>query len=82
MNRRLTRISKYLSFVLKHQPASIGLNLDPIGWVDLDVLVSSANVHGKAITLAQVHEVLAQSEETRFELSDDGKRIRAAVEGK
>jgi putative RNA 2'-phosphotransferase len=28
MNNRLTKISKYLSFVLKHHPESIGLTLD------------------------------------------------------
>ena len=81
MNRRLTKISKYLSFVLKHEPASIGLKPDPEGWVNLDDLISGANAHGKSITAAQVHEVLTLSEEVRFALSDDGLRIRAVKEG-
>jgi putative RNA 2'-phosphotransferase len=34
-------ISKLLSFVLRHQPESVGLRLDDGGWVDLDVLVAA-----------------------------------------
>ncbi len=82
MNRRLTKISKYLSFVLKHEPASIGLKLDSEGWVDVETLVTSANSHGKSLAVDHVREVVAQSDEVRFQLSDDGLRIRALRDGK
>lgn len=77
MNKRLTKISKFLSFILRHQPDSIGVKLDAEGWLDIDELVKNANANGKSITRSQLHEVLANSEEKRFELSDDGQRIRA-----
>ena len=77
MNKRLTRISKYLSFILRHNPESIGMQLDPEGWADIDQLIKSANSSGKSITAAQLHEVVVSSEEKRFALSDDGLRIRA-----
>lgn len=77
MNRRLTKISKYLSFVLRHHPESIGLKLDPERWASVDELVKNANSNGKSITLEQVHEVVAQNEQKIFNLSDDGLRIRA-----
>ena len=77
MNKRLTKISKYLSFVLRHNPEAIGMQLDPEGWLNIDELIKNANAHGKSITLAQLHEVVASSDEKRFTLSDDEMRIRA-----
>lgn len=78
MNKRLTRISKYLTFILRHEPESIKLKLDPEGWLNIDELVKNANASGKSITLAQVHEVIESSDEQRFILSDDRLRIRAS----
>lgn len=77
MNRRLTRISKYLTFILRHQPESIGLQLDADRWARVDELVSSANASGKTLTEAQVRDVVAQNELQIFALSEDGSRIRA-----
>jgi putative RNA 2'-phosphotransferase len=77
MNRRLTKISKYLSFILRHHPESIGLRLDPERWASVDELVKNANSNGKSITLAQVQDVVALDERKMFVFSDDGLRIRA-----
>jgi putative RNA 2'-phosphotransferase len=78
MNKRLTRISKYLSFILKHNPESIGMQLDPEGWLNVDQLITNANANGKSITLEQLREVVASNDQQRFALSDDGLRIRAS----
>ncbi len=77
MNKRLTKISKYLSFILRHEPESIGLKLDPQRWANVDELVEKANSNGKTITLTQVQQVVALNEQKIFVLSDDGLRIRA-----
>ncbi|TWU08335.1 RNA 2'-phosphotransferase [Stieleria varia] len=77
MNKRLTKISKYLSFVLKHHPDAIGLKPDPWGWINIEELVANADANGKSITAQQVKDVVAQSEVQRFLLSDDGLSIRA-----
>lgn len=76
MNRRLTKISKYLSFILRHHPETIGLKLDSERWANAEELVKKANSNGKSFTLEQVHEVVAQNENKIFDLSDDGLRIR------
>lgn len=78
MNKRLTKISKYLSFILRHEPESIGLKLDPERWANIDELVEKANSNGKTITLTQVQQVVALNEQKIFVLSDDGLRIRAS----
>src|SRR6056297_1512065 len=77
MNRRLTKVSKYLTFVLRHHPEAIGLQLSPEGWANTETLVQQANAHGKSITLEQVHAVVSSSEEKRFVVSPDGQQIRA-----
>ncbi len=77
MHRRLTKISKYLSFILRHHPESIGLKLDADRWSSVDELVAKANAGGKSITVEQVKQVVELNEQKIFELSDDGLRIRA-----
>ncbi|MFK7768096.1 MAG: RNA 2'-phosphotransferase [Mariniblastus sp.] len=76
MNNRLTKISKYLTFILKHHPESIGLKLDDEGWGGVDELVKNANSSGKSVTLLQVKDVVRLDEKKMFVLSDDGLRIR------
>jgi putative RNA 2'-phosphotransferase len=76
MNKRLTRISKYLTFILRHEPQSIGLTLDADGFVPVEELVANANASGKSITVEQVHQVVAGHETPLFTLSEDGQRIR------
>ena len=76
MNRRLTKISKYLSFILRHHPESIGLKVDADRWAVLDELISKANANGKSLTAEQVTNVVALNEHKIFTLSEDGLRIR------
>ena len=70
------RLSKLLSFVLRHRPAAVGLSLDPGGWVPLDVLVAALMRHGHDATRERVLEVVRASDKQRFAL--DGDRIRAS----
>ncbi|MFK8113785.1 MAG: RNA 2'-phosphotransferase [Rubripirellula sp.] len=78
MNKRLTKISKYLTFILRHEPQAIGLKLDPERWLNIDELIKNANAAGKSVTLEQLHEVVASSEDKLFEVSDDNLRIRVS----
>lgn len=78
MNRRLTKISKYLSFILRHHPEKIGLKLDAERWASVDELLKKANASGKTITLEQIKNVVAMNERKIFVLSDDGLRIRCS----
>ena len=77
MDKSLIRTSKFLSLVLRHRPEIIGMTLDPEGWLDINTLLANANSRGRAITLEQLHDVVATNDKKRFALSDDGMRIRA-----
>jgi len=74
----LTETSKFLSYVLRHAPESIGVALDGEGWVSVDELIEKARAAGKRIDIATLREVVETNDKKRFTLSDDGARIRAA----
>jgi putative RNA 2'-phosphotransferase len=78
MSKDLKSQSKFLSYVLRHAPDSIGLTLDEGGWVDVAVLLEKAAAAGKPIARAVLEEIVATSDKKRFTLSEDGTRIRAA----
>ena len=74
---RATRISKYLSLVLRHDPAAAGVTLDAEGWVGVDELLAGAARHGRSFTRAELEEVVQNNDKQRFALSPDVQRIRA-----
>jgi putative RNA 2'-phosphotransferase len=49
--RRHKRISKFLSYVLRHNPDSIGIELDEGGWAEVPELLRAAEHNGLRITL-------------------------------
>ena len=53
MDRKtLDDTSKFLSYVLRHQPEAIGLTLDGEGWADIDALIAGAARDGRALDRA------------------------------
>jgi putative RNA 2'-phosphotransferase len=77
MNKTLIETSKFLSFVLRHQPDAIGISLDREGWVDIASLIAAASAAGKRLDRDRIETVVATNDKKRFALSDDGLRIRA-----
>lgn len=77
MKEKLKRISKTLSYVLRHQPDSIGITLEPAGWVEVDVLLAALRRSGTSVERAVLDQVVAENDKQRFEFDDSGRRIRA-----
>ena len=76
-NDKVKSISKFLSFVLRHEPQSIGLSLDEAGWARVDEMLAKANARGKRLDRALLQHVIDTNDKKRFAFSDDGARIRA-----
>src|SRR5262249_48445751 len=74
---KLKQISKNLSYVLRHRPDSIGIELQTGGWIDLESLLRALAQAGKQVTPEILQEVVATNDKNRFEFSDDGLGIRA-----
>ncbi|MDH5493873.1 MAG: RNA 2'-phosphotransferase, partial [Myxococcales bacterium] len=72
-----TAASKFLSYVLRHEPAAVDIALDSGGWVSVDVLLGACAKHGRPLSRAELEELVATSPKQRFALSEDGQRIRA-----
>jgi putative RNA 2'-phosphotransferase len=69
------KASKRLSYVLRHRPESIGLELAEGGWVALDDLLAALARHGTQMSLEDLESVVAGNDKRRFTI--EGGRIRA-----
>ena len=79
-NAELVGISKFQSFVLRHQPEAIGLQADHEGWGHVDELIACAWRHGRRLSRAMIKHVVASDSRKRYALSQDGAKIRAVQE--
>ena len=74
----VVRVSKRLSYVLRHRPESVGLALDEAGWVPVDDLLAALHAAGLPLTRQQLDTVVATNDKRRFALDESGTRIRAS----
>jgi len=74
----IVNTSKLLSYVLRHRPDSIGLQLDANGWVDVDELLHCLAEHGKPVTRDLLDRVVAENDKQRFAFDAQRARIRAS----
>lgn len=74
---RDTKISKFMSLVLRHNPQKIGITLDSAGWVGVDEFLAACNKHRHALTRDELESIVRNCDKQRFAFSEDGLRIRA-----
>jgi putative RNA 2'-phosphotransferase len=71
------QLSKFLSYVLRHKPDAVGIELDPAGWTSISELIAQCNAHGNAITRELLDAIVRTDSKGRYAISEDGLRIRA-----
>lgn len=72
-NREI-KISKFLSYVLRHQPESIGLSLDKNGWASVAEILKNAS---QPLSLEELKQVVENNDKQRFSFNDDLTLIKA-----
>lgn len=72
------KYSKFMSLVLRHNPQAAGISLDAHGWAEIDALVRGMNENGFAVTSEGIQFVVKNNDKKRFNISQDGTKIRAA----
>ena len=72
----LTRISKYISLILRHKPEVIGIQLDAHGWADVNALLAGIS-RKYPINRDILEEIVRSDEKQRYSFSEDGTKIRA-----
>lgn len=78
MQDNLKNISKLFAEILRHKPEKIGLKLDAHGWANVqELLEKSAVKNGLTISREMLERVVDENDKKRFELSEDGLKIRA-----
>src|SRR5215207_3813789 len=75
--RRLLRLSKYLSKHLRHRPERLGLELGPGGWVEVDALLEACARQRFPVSRAELEEVVGRNDKKRFAFDPSGTLIRA-----
>ncbi len=69
------KLSKRMSYHLRHHPEEIGLELGEGGWVLVEDLINGLTKTGVKVTRLEIEEIVAWNPKQRFAL--DGDRIRA-----
>lgn len=72
-----SEMSKYLSYILRHNPSDAGINLDSQGWVEVDELIKKVSQKGYKLTSETLKELVENNNKKRFAFSEDGLYIRA-----
>jgi putative RNA 2'-phosphotransferase len=76
-DKQRTKISKYLSKHLRHQPERLGLELGPGGWIEVTTLLAACAAHRFPISRSELDEVVTRNDKQRFSFDETGTQIRA-----
>lgn len=71
------KLEKLLSFLLRHSPETLNLQMDASGWVETDLLVKAVKSKESRFDLKALQKIVRDSQKQRFAFSEDGSRIRA-----
>jgi putative RNA 2'-phosphotransferase len=79
MPRNDTKASKYLSYILRHNPEKAGIKLDDRGYTEVDKLLKTLQEDGwSEFTKADLDRIVETNNKKRFAYSEDGFYIRAS----
>lgn len=72
------RLSKLLSYVLRHHPEWAGIVLDEQGWADTSALVKNIAEKEPLFSLEVLQHIVETNSKKRFSFNDDGSQILAS----
>ena len=73
----LTKISRFISLILRHKPEEIGIKLDEHGWAKVNELVRGVRVKYPDFSADILEEIVRTDEKQRYSFNDDHTLIRA-----
>lgn len=76
--KQISHISKFLSLVLRHQPETIGIQLDQNGWTDVNELIEKANNYDIRFDREILNHIVSTNSKKRFAFNDTLDKIRAS----
>ncbi len=72
MEERLVKLSRVMSYALRHHPEEVSLTLDEEGWVSVEALLTALREQRswQKIDVEDFVSIIAQSDKKRFEMYD------------
>lgn len=77
MSKKNKNISKFLSYVLRHNPEKLGITLDENGWTSVTVLLEKINIEPYSLSMEELEDVVATNNKKRFAFNANKTMIRA-----
>ena len=71
------RIGKFLSLVLRHDPAKIGIELDENGWANVTELIEKCKKHRYHFSMEDLIEIVETNDKQRYSFNEKRNKIRA-----
>lgn len=72
----LTKVSKYISLILRHKPETIGITLDEHGWAKVDELIKGVS-EKYPINMRVLEDLVRLDDKQRYSFNEDKTLIRA-----
>lgn len=76
-----TKVSRYLSYLLRHKPEDLNLNIDKNGWVSVKELLEKINETKYTLTLQDLSNIVETDNKGRYSFRDDKKTYIRANQG-
>lgn len=70
-------LGRFLSYVLRHKPAALNLELEAGGWASTRTLLAVLRTTKPDTTMDDLRKIVREDSKGRFSLSEDEERIRA-----
>ena len=77
MSINTTKVSKFLSLILRHKPEKVGITLDKHGWADVEKLISGVAVDYPEFSIDILEEIVRTDDKQRYSFNEDKTKIRA-----
>ena len=74
---KMRKTSKYIAYLLRHNPSAAGLEMDENGWVEVRSLIEGVCKTGRPLNLEMLAEIVETDAKQRFSFNEDSTKIRA-----
>lgn len=70
-------MSKFIAYILRHNPSAIGVALDVHGWARVDELIYGINKTGRRIDFGTLCSIVENDGKRRFSFNEEKTKVRA-----
>ena len=78
MSKKQKNVSIYISYLLRHKPEDIGLEMDNHGWVSVDALINGIKRKGiYSMDKEKLEELVQQDNKGRYRFNENHTKIKA-----